>query len=114
MEGQIDLQDLNDTELWELARLELSSAWSRPMRLKRSVPRETVIYFIETANPPDDSFLYMESRAELQDWILKNWMMVNSQLPCSGPQKGHCTVYACPEGRHLTCYMNAKPHFALK
>jgi len=39
---------------------------------------------------------------------------VNSQLPCSGPQKGHCTVYACPEGRHLTCYMNAKPHFALK
>lgn len=114
MEGQVALQDLNDTELWELARLELTSSWRRPIRFKRSVPRETVIYFIETGGQPDPSLLYMESRAELQDWISKNWMMVNSQLPCTGPQKGQCTIYGCPEGRHLTCYTNAKPHFGLK
>lgn len=114
MEGvTVELDELNDSELWELARLSLSAAWQRPIRFRRSMPRERVIQCIETGMCPSPEELYLESRQELERWIQKSWTMVNSQLPCSGPLKGRCTAYSCSEPRHLACYESARPHFKL-
>jgi hypothetical protein len=106
----MQLDELNDTELWELARMELSAAWRRPIRLRRSLPREAVIQLIESGAPPHLPDVLLESREKLEQWIVRNWEMVNSQLPCSGPDRGKCTRYACPEGRHLSCYSAAAIH----
>lgn len=106
----MQLDELNDTELWELARLELSGTWRRTIRLHRSLPRERVIYLIESGSLPQQHEMLMESRMKLEEWIGRNWEMVNSQLPCSGPDRGKCTRYACPEGRHLSCYSAAADH----
>jgi hypothetical protein len=105
------LDELNDTELWEIARLQLSSAWCKPIRLSRNVPRERVMYLIEANQPPEPREVLIETRLRLQQWVKKNWDLVNSQLPCQGPDRGKCTEYACPEGRHLTCFKSAAPHF---
>lgn len=113
MEGQVDLDELNDTELWELARQQMSAAWRRPVRLSRSAPREYVVRAIESGEPPHPPYELIESRVKLQQWIEKRWDMVNSQIPCVGPQRGKCAVYPCPEGRHLSCYAAAEPHFAI-
>lgn len=106
----MQLDDLNDTELWELARMGLSAAWRRPIRLLRSLPRERVIYLVESGAQPDPSEIILESRVKLEQWIARNWEMVNSQLPCTGPDRGKCTKYPCPEGRHLSCYSAAADH----
>jgi hypothetical protein len=114
MEGPIvELDELNDTELWELLRLQSTAAWGRPIRLSRGAPREYVIRAIDSGEPPYPPYELLESRAMLQTWIRNNWTMVNSQIPCSGPLKGNCTMYPCPEGRHLSCFKAAEPHFKL-
>src|SRR3954470_14115091 len=103
MEGEVvELDDLNDTELWELARQQISASWRRPVRLSRSAPREYVLHLVESGEIPQPSHELIESRARLQEWIEKRWEMVNSQLPCTGPQRGKCKVYPCSEGRHLS------------
>ncbi len=107
------LEELNDSELWELARMQLTASWRRPIRLGRWVPRERTIYLIESNEQPRPDEILLDSRSQLESWIVKNWEMVNSQLPCSGQQKGHCTVYPCAEGRHLACYARALPHLKL-
>lgn len=114
----MQLEELNDTELWELARTTLSSAWGRPIRLKQAVPRERVIALIESGERPALEEEYIDpqghdSRTRLEIWVGKNWAMVNSQLPCTGPLRGKCTKYACPDGRHLNCYAAAEPHMRL-
>ncbi len=114
MEGAlVQLDELNDTELWEIARMQLTSAWRRPIRLFRHLLRERVIYLIESNEQPRPEEILLESRLKLETWVAKNWEMVNSQLPCVGPGRGKCTTYPCPEGRHLTCYASAQPHFKL-
>lgn len=114
MEGAlVQLDELNDTELWEIARMQLSSAWRRPIRLYRHVSRERVIHLIESNELPRPEEILLESRLKLELWVTKNWEMVNSQLPCVGPLRGKCTMYPCPEGRHFTCYASALPHFKL-
>lgn len=114
MEGvTIPLDELNDTELWEIARMQLTAAWSRPIRLSRAVSRERVIYLIESNEQPRPEEILLESRRKLEEWVTKNWDSVNSQIPCSGPLKGKCTRHSCPEGRHLTCYASALPHMKL-
>lgn len=100
----MQLEELNDTELWEIARLQLSANCRRPVRLSRSVSRERVIELILTAQEPDPREELIESRVRLEKWIAKNWVSVNSQLPCHGKDRGKCTIFACPEGRHLLCY----------
>lgn len=109
----VQLDELNDTELWEMARTQLSSAWRRPIRLYRWVSRERVIHLIEANEQPHPDEILLESRLKLEQWVAKNWDLVNSQLPCSGTLKGRCTLYPCTEGRHLTCYESARKHFAL-
>lgn len=113
MEMMIPLDELNDTELWELARMQLTASWSRPIRLIRSLPRERVFWYIETGALPAQEDFLLETRDKLQTWITKRWDMVNSQLPCAGVNKGKCTIYPCAEGRHLSCYEKARPHFRL-
>jgi len=109
----VSLDELNDTELWELVRMQLSAAWLRPVRLSRAVSRERVIYLIESNEQPLPEEILLESRQKLENWVAKNWDKVVSQIPCSGVLKGKCTKYACPEGRHLTCYASALPHMKL-
>lgn len=104
------LDELNDTELWELARLQLTASWGKPMRLFRHLTRERVIHLVYTNEKPRDDEVILESRKKLQDWVAKNWERVNSQLPCSGKDRGKCTVYNCPEGRHLLCYSLSKKY----
>jgi hypothetical protein len=114
MEGMnTPLEELNDTELWDLARMQMSAAWRRAIRFSRSVPRERIIMYIETGVPPHPDDVLLESRFRLQQWVDKNWVMVNSQLPCAGALRGKCTIYPCAEGRHLSCYEKARPHFQL-
>jgi hypothetical protein len=114
----MQLEELNDSELWEIARTTLSGAWCRPIRLKRSVARERVIYLIESGQKPESTEEYidpkgMDSRSKLEVWVKKNWSGINSQLPCTGPLRGQCTQYPCPEGRHMRCYADAKPYLDL-
>lgn len=93
--------------------MQLSSSWNRQIRLRRSVSRERVIQLINASALPHPDELLLESRLKLELWIAKNWEMVNSQLPCSGALRGKCTAYPCPDGRHLSCYAAAQPHFGL-
>lgn len=106
----MQLDDLNDTELWELARMGLSGTYRQPIRLRRSLPRERIIYLIESREMPQPNEVLLESRLKLQQWVYRNWESVNSQLPCTGPDRGQCTKYDCPEGRHLSCYSSAAVH----
>lgn len=106
----MQLDELNDTELWEVARLELSSAWRRPIRLLRSLPRERVMRLIEAGAQPHPSEELIESRLKLEQWVDRNREQVLSQLPCSGADRGKCTKYPCPDGRHLACYAAAADH----
>ncbi len=109
----MQLEDLNDSELWEMARLQILASWGITSRLKRGLSRDRVIAIIEGNLAPHASEMAMDTRLKLQEWIAKSWEMVNSQLPCTGKDRGKCSIYECPEGRHLRCYEAAQPHFAL-
>lgn len=102
--------ELNDTELWEMARVQLTGAWGRPIRLKRSLPRERVIELIENNLQPATEEMVLETRFRLEQWVAKNWEGVNSQLPCRGLNRGKCTVFPCPDGRHFACFLEAREH----
>lgn len=95
-----ELIHLNTTELQEIIRQRTGN------RLRRSVPRERLIHLIETKEPPLPEELAGTNytRIALQNFISESWDWVNSQLPCTGQDRGKCTIYPCPEGRHLDCY----------
>lgn len=103
-EGLPDLQQLNATELASIVRRQTGVV------VKRSVPRLRLIELIEygLAPLPEEAAKTNETRKVLQLFIEKNWSWVNSQIPCKGENMGRCTVYPCPEGRHLDCYLAAK------
>jgi hypothetical protein len=100
------LEQFNTTELIEIIRRH------HGVVPRRSLSKERLIELVETGAKPSQEELAqtMQSRVRLQTFIEKNWVMVGSQLPCSGPNKGKCTIYPCPEARHIDCYTSAAPH----
>ena len=102
------LESLNQTELLQI----LGNSGHGNHRLSVHVPKERLISLIRTGKDPQPDELAgtMETRKRLQEWIVESWLQIGSQLPCSGPDKGRCTVYPCSEGRHLECYISAKVH----
>lgn len=100
------LDQFNITELVEIIRKQ------HGVVVKRSVGKDRLIELVETGAVPqkEELALTMLSRVKLQTFIQKNWAMVGSQLPCNGPNKGKCTIYPCPEARHVDCYLRAEPH----
>lgn len=100
------LHSLNFTELAYIFRRQTGLA------IKRSVPITRLIQLLEDSGLPlaDEISPTTDSRKRLQLYIEKNWNAINSQLPCKGNDRGHCTVYNCPEGRHIDCLLSATPH----
>lgn len=52
----------------------------------------------------------MATRYVLEKFMQENWGKIGSQLPCSGADKGKCTIYSCSEARHIACYSSVPPH----
>lgn len=48
------------------------------------------------------------TRAELEEWVQQNFSWAEGQLPCTGPNRGKCTIYPCSEARHMDCYLEAE------
>lgn len=94
------LESLNTTELCEMIRRQLGKI------VKRSLSRERLIEIIEYGQMPaaEEISGTVETRKLLQSFIEQNWGALNSQLPCKGLNRGKCTIFPCPEGRHLDCY----------
>lgn len=100
------LHSLNFTELAYIFRRQTG------LVIKRSVPITRLIQLLEEGGLPlaDEISPTTDSRKRLQLYIEKNWNAINSQLPCKGNDRGHCTIYSCPEGRHIDCLLSATPH----
>jgi hypothetical protein len=100
------LEQLNTTELLHILR----SGNHGHLRISRAVPRERLIQLIQTGERPRDEEIAQtaKTRSRLEAWIQKHIDSIGSQLPCSGPQRGMCTVYPCTEGRHMDCYLSVK------
>jgi hypothetical protein len=98
-----DLNSFNLTELVEIVRRQTGVV------VKRSLSKERLVQIIEDGGLPNSSELAStnESRQTLENFITKNWEWLNSQIPCKGPNKGKCTIYPCPEARHVDCYLSA-------
>lgn len=99
---------MNRTELLQI----LSTEKYGFLRLRGSIPLERLAHLIRTGEQPtpDEIALTSDSRRKLQLWIDRNRLQIESQLPCSGPNKGKCTIYPCSEGKHLDCYLSAQKH----
>ncbi len=106
MEDMDILHSLNVTELAQLIRRHTG------LVVKRSVPKERLIQLLEDGGVPtaEEVSPTSETRKRLQMYIEKNWMGIQSQLPCKGENRGRCTIYPCPEGRHVDCLLSATPH----
>ncbi len=100
------LHTLNTTELAYVIRRQTG------LVVKRSVSKERLIQLLEDGGIPtaEEVSATTESRRHLQLYIEKNWTGIQSQLPCKGENRGRCTVYGCPEGRHVDCLLSATPH----
>jgi hypothetical protein len=103
---QYDLMRLNITELTQLIRQR--TGWV----VKASVPKERMAAFLYGQDQPtaEDLADTTKTRHTLQVFIEKNWTLFGSQLPCKGENRGRCTIYPCPEGRHVDCFLAAGPH----
>ena len=99
---------MNQTELLKI----LSSEKYGYLRLRRGIPLERLAHLVRTMErpTPEEHALTSDTRRRLQLWIERNWTQIGSQLPCSGPNKGKCTIYPCSEGKHLDCYLAAQKH----
>ena len=102
------LENLNKTELLQI----LGNSGHGNLRIRTSCRRGRLIHLIRTGEQPNKEELAdtTETRKRLQDWVEKNWGLIGSQLPCSGPMRGMCTTYQCSEGRHIECYLSARKH----
>jgi hypothetical protein len=105
-EDMDNLELLNITELTYLIRRQTG------LVVKRSVSKERLIQLLEYGGLPtaEEISPTTESRKRLQLYIEKNWTGIQSQLPCKGENRGRCTIYPCPEGRHIDCLLSATPH----
>lgn len=104
MSSPIDFNTLNQSELLEIVRL------SSGQRFKYSTPADYLVLFLQGQTPLNREYLSgtVETRARLERWILNEWNAVESQLPCKGANRGHCTIYPCADGRHLDCWLRNK------
>lgn len=98
----MDLNELNKTELIEILRLQTGR------RVSRTLATNDIINMLDTGSI--STFSKTEkTRYRLEQFIEKNWDYYQTNLPCRGePNEGKCTVYRCPEGRHVDCYLNVK------
>lgn len=97
----LSLTELNQSELLELVFIH------RGFRLRRDTPQDRVIYLLEHQQEqplPQEIPNTTETRTRLEVWILQNWNALQSQLPCKGHNRGHCSTYPCSEMRHLSCW----------
>lgn len=99
------LHALNITELAQLIRRQTG------LVIARSVGIERMIQILEYGQRPEPHELSKtdDSRKRLQLYIEKNWNGIQSQLPCKGENRGRCTIYPCPEARHVDCLLSAGP-----
>lgn len=97
---------LNTTELAYLIRRQTG------LVMKRSVTKERLIELQENGGMPlpEEISPTTDSRKRLQLYVEKNWNGIQSQLPCKGADRGRCTIYPCPEGRHIDCLLSAASH----
>lgn len=105
----MDVYDyMNETELLQM----LSTEKYGFLRLRRNIPWPRLVHLVRTGERPanEELALTSDTRRRLQLWIERNWTQIGSQLPCSGPNKGKCTIYPCSEGKHLDCYLSAQKH----
>jgi hypothetical protein len=103
MSSQATIDDYNETELLEMVRRNTGAV------LKRSISRDRLVQIVYGAAPiPEELSGTTETRRTLQIFIEKNWNWINSQIPCKGENRGKCSIYPCPEGRHLDCYQSAR------
>lgn len=104
-----NLFTLNETELAYIIRRQTG------LVIKRSVRKERLVQLVEEGGAvlEEEIAESTRTRKELQLYVEQNWEGVNSQLPCKGPDKGKCTIYPCPEGRHVDCFLSAGPHIKL-
>lgn len=103
------LEALNKTELLQI----LATASSGSYRLRVDTPKERLVHLIRTGEPPTQAEISQtgETRKQLQYWIREvAWRSINSQLPCTGDDRGTCVTYPCSEGRHMACFLGAKRH----
>ena len=100
------LHTLNTTELAFIIRRQTG------LIVKRSVPRERLVQLLENglSLTPEEIASTTDSRQRLQLFVLSNWEGIQSQLPCKGDNRGRCTIYPCPEGRHIDCLLAASTH----
>lgn len=103
------LHALNETELAIVIRRQTG------LVVKRSMGKARMIELLENGGlpRPEEICPTTESRRKLQMYIETNWIGINSQLPCKGDNRGRCTVYPCPEGRHADCMLAAGLHLKL-
>lgn len=117
------LSSLNETELAQLIRRQTG------LIVARGMGRDRMIELLENGGMPKpegtswDSHGVMyfhpeisktqDSRKRLQLFIEKNWNSLQSQLPCKGENRGRCTIYPCPEGRHIDCLLAASSHMKM-
>ena len=109
IEDPPSLDDLNKTELLQI----LAKPSNGGYRLKTSIPKERLIQLVRTGEPPTSEEISptTETRSRLQYWIRNMaWDGINSQLPCTGENRGMCVTYPCSEGRHLLCFLSAKKY----
>lgn len=101
------LEHLNDTERLALLR----GPAGQFQCVRRELPPERQIQLLETGERAQGDELSGSAtcRAKLEKAIGANWNLIQSQLPCKGPNKGKCTVYPCSEGMHYECWEGAKP-----
>jgi hypothetical protein len=101
-----NLDEMNLTELLQI----LSSRGYGSFRLKRSTPRDRLIHLIQSGEipSPDELAGSTETRKALAAWISKYRVSIETQLPCKGVNRGICTIFPCPEGKHLDCYLGAR------
>ncbi len=102
------LEYMNRTELLQI----LSGEQYGYLRLRATVPKDRLIYLIQSKEQPrpEEVAQTTDTRRKLQMWIDQNKTQIESQLPCSGPNRGKCTVYPCSEGKHLDCYLSAQKY----
>lgn len=99
---------LNITELAQLIRRQTG------LVIARSVGKDRMIQILHGQSPePHELSKTDDTRKKLQIYIEKNWAGIQSQLPCKGENRGRCTIYPCPEARHVDCLMAAGPHLKM-
>lgn len=94
-----ELEDLNNTELAELARKRFG---------RREVPanRESLLKILSSEKV--EITKEEITRKKLQVYVEKNWVAIQTNIPCaSSINAGKCTKHNCTSIQHVACYKGA-------